>query len=595
MPSTFFGLNIGLSGLYTYQAGLNTTAHNVANTETKGYTRQIVNQSADNPLRVNSSYGMAGTGVVVTGIEQARNQYYDLKYRANNTMFGEYDAKYYYMKEIENNFNDVTMQGFTTSYNSLFASLQGLSTDSASLTKRTEVVNYAKSLTEYFNNQSNSLKSIQEECNFEIKNQVDSINSLAQQISAVTKQINTLESGGGIANDLRDRRELLIDDLSKIVNVSVSEHVVGNDVGVTSFVVKIDGQTLVNTDSYNTLKVVQRDVKQNQSDVDGLYDIQWGNGQNFNPQTTTIGGYLQSLFQVRDGNNKENFKGTAVDTTVGDNVLSIANSNVNAMEKLNIPSEGIITIDSREYKYTSFEAVYDSATKTYQYNFTMENAITADMSGKSAAIGDSVDYKGIPYYMSQVNELVRTFAKEFNNVHKQGEDLKGEKGIDFFNGTHPVTGENYSLDTVTNGYYNITAGNFTITAAIYKDPNKIVTSSKTVASGSPIEEGVEKNDILNKLLALKGNTSMFKQGTPASFFQTIVAEVGVDSKKSEDFAKNQTNILSMVKNQRLSVSGVDSDEEGMNMVMYQRAYNLSSKVISIMNEIYDKLINGTAV
>lgn len=595
MPSTFFGLNIGLSGLYTYQAGLNTTGHNISNIETKGYTRQIVNQAADTPLRVNSSYGMAGTGAIVTGITQERNKYYDLKYRNNNTMYGDYNAKNYYMKEIENYFNEVSLEGFTTSYNSLFTSLQGLSTDSASLTKRTEVVNYAKSLTEYFNNTANSLNKIQEENNFEVKNQVDSINSLAQQISAVTKQINTLEAGGGSANDLRDKRELLLDDLSNIVNISVSEHVVGNEVGVSSFVVKIDGQTLVNTTSYNTLQVVPREVKQNQSDIDGLYDIQWNNGQNFNPQTSTIGGYLQSLFQVRDGNNQENFKGKVVDDTVGDKVLSIVDSNVNAMEKLNIPSEGILTIGNKEYKYTSFEAVYDSASKTYQYNFTMEDAITDDMSGKTASIGESVDYKGIPYYMSQLNELTRTFAKEFNDLHKQGIDLNGDNGIDFFNGTHPVTGDNYEFNTVKNGYYNLTASNFTVTDEVYNNPQKIVTSSQKVTGGSTVEEGVEKNDILVKLLALKSDTSMFKQGTPASFFQTVVAEVGIDAKKSEDFAVNQKNILEMVKKQRLSVSGVDIDEEGMNMLMYQKAYNMSAKVISIMNEIYDKLINGTAV
>ena len=75
MPSTFFGLNIGKSGLYTYQAALNTTYHNISNIETKGYCRQIINQQAGVPLRVNNTYGMVGSGVDVISITQERNAY----------------------------------------------------------------------------------------------------------------------------------------------------------------------------------------------------------------------------------------------------------------------------------------------------------------------------------------------------------------------------------------------------------------------------------------------------------------------------------------------------------------------------------------
>ena len=178
MPSTFFGLNIGTTGLYTYQAALNTTTHNITNTKTDGYTRQVLIQKAGEPIKVNNSYGMVGSGVDATAIVQIRNDYYDLKYRKSNNLFGEYSAKQYAMTEIENYFNEVTVDGFTTSFNKLFTSMQELSTDSANLTKRTQVTNYAQNLADYFNSMATSLKSVQEECNFEVKNQVDRINSL---------------------------------------------------------------------------------------------------------------------------------------------------------------------------------------------------------------------------------------------------------------------------------------------------------------------------------------------------------------------------------------------------------------------------------
>lgn len=590
MPSTFFGLNIGTTGLYTYQAALNTTIHNITNTKTEGYTRQVLQQKAGEPIKVNNSYGMVGSGVDATGIVQIRNEYYDLKYRKSNNLFGEYSAKQYAMTEIENYFNEVTVDGFTTSFNKLFTSIQELSTDSASLTKRTQVTNYAQNLADYFNSMATSLKSVQEECNFEVKNQVDRINSLGQQIATSTKQINVLEASGGTANDLRDQRQLLLDELSSIVNISYDEQVVGSGTGVTSFTVKIDGQTLVSTNEYNTLKVVPRTEKINQNDADGLYDIAWSNGNTFNTNSNSLSGYLKSLVEVRDGNNNENLRSTQNSGTAGSTTLTLTKTNIDAIEKLNIPKQGVITIGNEEYTYKDFSVVYDSATNTSSYTFTLDQPLTHNVTDEQISIGDSIDYKGIPYYMSQLNQLVRTFAKEFNTLHKSGVDLNGNPGEDFFNASSrvdPVTGDNIAFGSYE-AYYDLTAANFKVTNTIYNNPSKIVT-------GSEVENGVEKNDILKKLLALKDDKSMFKQGTPASFFQTLVAEVGIDAKKANDFVKNQGDIVNMVQNQRLSVSGVDEDEEAMNLVKFQNAYNLSAKAIQVMNEIYDKLINGTGV
>ena len=113
MASTFFGLNIGASGLYAYQIGINTTAHNVSNAETDGYTRQIVNKQASKAISVGSGYGMVGTGVNVTSISQVRNKYLDEKYSFNSTLSGEYSTKSYYMTEMESYFNEVSVEGFT--------------------------------------------------------------------------------------------------------------------------------------------------------------------------------------------------------------------------------------------------------------------------------------------------------------------------------------------------------------------------------------------------------------------------------------------------------------------------------------------------
>ena len=558
--STFFGLNIGKTGLYAYKAALDTTAHNIANTETEGYSRQVINQKAGNALRVNSSYGMAGTGVVISDVQQLRDEYYDIKYRNNNTLYGEYSYKNHYMAEIENYFNEIKLEGFTETFDSMFDSIHELVKDPASEAVRSQVANFAKSLTEHFNSLSTNLKDSQEECNFEIKNMVDKTNSIAQQLSALTRQINTLEVKGGSANDLRDQRALLVDELSQIVNVSVTERVVGDGIGVTSYVVKIDNQTLVDSGEYNSLQLIPRAEKLNQNDVDGLYDIAWANGQRFDLGSPSLGGALQALYEVRDGNNNYNLRGT-IDGQVGDTEVILSDATINEVEKLNISQRGILTISNREYVYAGFEVTEDEDGK-FQYKFELEKPLVVDAVGAQASVGKAINYKGIPYYMGQMNQFIRTFAKAFNDIHRTGRDLNNEPAIDFFNGRDKVSGENYTFGIGEDSdgfdsYYLVTAENFTVSDEIMSDWTKI-------ATGSNVIDGIEENDVVDALLALKTDKSAFDRGQPGSFMNTLVAEIGIDTKKANNFAEGQDNILKAITNQRLSIPGVDIDEEAIN-------------------------------
>lgn len=618
MASTFFGLNIGQTGLYAYKAALDATAHNISNAETEGYSRQVMGQKAGKALRMHSSYGMAGTGVSVTGVTQLRDEYYDIKYRKNNTILGEYDTKAHYMTEVENYFNEISLEGFTTTFNSLHSSLHELSNNPSSLNVRNQLVNYGKSLTEYFNSLSSSLKTTQDECNFEVKNMVDKINSTGQQISALTKQINTLEISGGTANDLRDQRALLVDDLSQIANISVSEKVVGDGVGITSYVIKIDGQTLVDTGEYNQLQVVPRQYKQNQNDVEGLYDITWANGQIFNLDSHNLSGSLKALYEIRDGNNRFNLQG-AISAAIGDTFVTVRDTTINEIERLNIPEEGIINVENQDYAYAGFEVTKDQATGGFIYTFELKEPVYNDSTDARASVGASINYKGIPYYLDKLNEFARTYAKAFNETHRTGRDLDNNPGIDFFGATNKVNGREYvfgpieesddhyyydfdSFNSQTGSfaeevpenrplygtYYFMTAENFTIS-------NKLISNPRSFAAATDVINGVDNNDVLQRLISLKTDKTMFGQGDPGGFMQTLVADIGIDTRKANNFSLSQENIIKAIQNQKLSVSGVDIDEEAMSLVRFQNAYNLSAKVISVMDEIYDKLINYMGV
>jgi flagellar hook-associated protein 1 FlgK len=573
---------------------------------------------AGKALRMNSTYGMAGTGVEVTGVIQLRDEYYDLKYRKNNTILGEYASKSHYMTEIENYFNEVSVEGFTTAFDSMYNSLQELSNNGSNLSVRSQVVNYGKSLTEFFNSLSKNLKNIQEECNFEIRNMVDKINSTAQQIAALTKQINTLEVSGGTANDLRDQRALLVDELSQVAGVTVSESVVGAGIGVTTYLVKIDGQTLVDGANYNKLQVVPRQYKNNQNDIDGLYDIVWESGQSFNLSSQSLGGALKALYEIRDGNNRHNLQGS-IYGIAGDSYLTLTDTNINEVEKLNIPETGVITVENKKYAYTGFEVNIDEESGKYTYTFELEEPLWLPVESSDASVGESINYKGIPYYLDQLNEFIRTFAKAYNDIHRTGKDLDNNSAADFFTATNKVNGREYvfgpladsddqyyyeynRFSSQTGGfyeevpqnrplygsYYFMTAENFTINSDLINNPNRIATATDVV-------NGIDNNDVVEALIALKRDKTMFGQGDPGGFMNTLVADIGIDTRKANNFATNQEDILNAITNQKLSISGVDIDEEAMNLVRFQNAYNLSAKVISVMNEIYDRLINYMGV
>lgn len=618
MASTFFGLNIGVTGMSAYQTALNTTAHNIANIGTDGYSKQTVNLSADRALSVANRYGMVGSGVVVTDISQERNKYYDDKYRYNSAIQGMYNTKEYYLSCVESYIysSDSDVGGITTSFNNFFNSLATLTSEASDMTKRTDSAILSETLIQDINDFSNSLQILQDECNTQIETVISQINALGTSIAAVTQQINTYEISGETANDLRDERNSLIDQLSSFVNIEVKETAAQEGTGTPQFMVYIDGSMLVDSTEAYQLECVANDAKVNQCDIDGLYNIRWNNGQGFNMRSVTLGGTLQALLEFRDGNNEDAFKGVAESVTTADNVtkIKVTDTNANDIFKLNIPEErGQITIGNVDYEYDSFDVrILDDG--SYEYEFTLKGVLTEAQkeslayscdNGKTVKIGESISYKGVPYYMAQVNEFARTFASSFNKVHNKGYDLEGNLGVDWFNAADKVTSENYIFSEDVNGFFtsqavrdadgNLCSSYYRMTGLNMQINQKLLENPKLIACREGKNTGVEDNTNLVELFDLKSDNDMFNQGTPDAFLQTLISAVGIDCKQSKSMAEGQEKILIAIDNRREAVSGVDKDEEAAGLVKLNNLLSAQYKVLSIMDEVLDKLINGTAV
>ncbi len=617
MPSTFYGLTIAGSALNTFQVAVNTTANNISNIQTKGYTKQVANRQAGEALRVYQKFGTTGSGVVTTSVTSVRNAYYDMKYWENQPAVGHYETKLNYLNQIENYFIDDSKDnpGFSTLFSSMFNQLNPLTGTGGTENQRKAFISSAQMFTSYFKDVSTGLNRLQKDCNDEIRAYVDSINSGAEKIAALNKQINIIELEGGRANELRDQRALIIDELSKIVPITVEETPVTNSndpdtyLGGTNYIVKIDGQTLVSTYDYRTLSCVSREHRVNQTDADGLYDIKWSDtGMGFNVYSDSMDGTLKALFDLRDGNNAENFRGKVTGVSVS--AVTISPETMDSVEAMTMAAEGVITIRNKEYKYTGFTAELDADGKVASYTFQLEDNLDAaeisGLQGKNAAIGRSIDVMGIPYYMAQMSEFVRAFSSRFNAYQHQGVDLNGDPMGSFFiankfDGTEydfseqtvntdgVTDGANSTITSTSNTYYQLTALNFAVADASVRDSNIFATATDVEG------DKVDRHDLVDLMLKLENKVNLFRGGTAEGFLQCIYSDISIDTEESENFLESFSEIASTITNQRLSISGVDEDEEALDLLKFQNAYNLAARMVQCMTEMYDKLINQTGV
>ena len=535
MSESFFGLNVAIRGLFTAQRSLDTVNHNLNNVNTPGYSRQRAVQVAARPMALNDGTGMMGTGSDVVSVDRVRDEYLDFKYWSENITMGEWQAKSEALDDMEAIFNEPSDSGFTTILNDFYNSLQELGKDPSSAAVRALVKQKGVTVAKYFNNVAANFEKLQADINYRIKTKVEEVNSYATQIQQLNRQIYIAELDGNAANDLRDQRTLLVDKLSKIVNIEANEVVAGklpNGKDDKRFVITISGKALIDHFEVSKLAVVQRSAAQqvNAEDVSGLYQVQWADGNSLNIKSGELRGYLD----VRDGNEGQ----------TGPN--------------------GIASPDYKGIPY--YQKKMNEFVRTFAMAFN-EGFIDADGDG---AISAGEDGAG----------------------HADGVGLDGSSGIRFFtflgSDKQPVDSTTFLNGQITTAgiyaqYANITAKNFSVSEDVLNDYNTIAAAD---ASGE-----VGNINVLNNLLDMRHDPDMFSEGAPEDFMKSLVSTLGIDSQQAANYESNQKVIVNQIVNRRLSDSGVSIDEEMTNLVKFQQAYNASAKMIQTMGEIYDTLIN----
>ncbi len=310
MRSTFYGLEIAKTGLFTAQNQLDLTSHNMANADTVGYTRQRLATAALPPgaktkFIAEDIRTTSGRGVEALHIEQIRNPFLDYQYRKENSTAMRLANKEQYFSYVESLFNGelVDMKeatGLTSMFEGFYNSLHALVETPSDPEIRANVRQNAIALTDSMNYYYNKLVEQQDTLNESVRVAVNDVNEMSKEIADLNKQIYEFELNGARANDLRDQRNLLLDEMSSIIKIETYENSNGQ------LIVKSESRAFISHNNYTEMAVVADQTNPIAGEQD-LYSVYWTdfNGNPTTPVNITDGA-LKGFMDIRDGNDSKN-------------------------------------------------------------------------------------------------------------------------------------------------------------------------------------------------------------------------------------------------------------------------------------------------
>ncbi|MBP8599067.1 MAG: flagellar hook-associated protein FlgK [Selenomonas sp.] len=552
MRSTFAGLNTMVRGISSNKLSLDTVGHNISNAATTGYSRQSVNLAATRGQAVSSIYGDAivGTGVDATSITRARNVYADKQYWNETATQNYYATKQTNYDKVESIFNDSGNTGIQNTLKEFYSSWSSLSPSASTSDTRISLVSKAQSFVSSVKTAAKQLQS-QIAANYDdMSSGIMKINKLTDQIAQLNQNIMTTESNGASANDLRDQRDNMVDELSKYTSLNVYEDSNG------MYSVVSNGVSLVN--GVNKLTLQMSDPIANNTYGVNDYNIEIKEaGTTFMPSNGILKGLQDTI---------------AEDKTYID---GLSNVSATMMTTLNAQHQQGAGIDSAASSGLNF---FGSNDMTYTWD-AANNAVVATATTRTQTASTVA---GVTTY---------TLTKTLDS--SKTTSLKGINIIDAMNVADEITatgGQNLIAARTTSG----TAGT----------PTTVGTKTTTVTtftSATMNGTGDCTNAVAISTLFNMGQSNTPDTTTPRaigeisinSYYSTMTSKLGSNSEDIDDKAKSQDDLITQIKNWRSSTSGVDWNEELTNMIKFQQGYSACSRCLTTMDEMLDKLVNST--
>ena len=629
MTSTFMGIEIGKRGVHAHQQALYITGHNLDNISTEGYSRQRVEMRAFEPIYLpglnrEETPGQIGQGVVVERIERLRDQLLDKRIVLQASAEGYWGARDPYIRMMDNLYLEPGQNSVRSKMDAFWDAWQELATYPADTAPRSAVIERGKTLIDGIHNRYQGLKGMQTQVNEDIELTVERVNELSRQIAALNGDIQRIKAQGDNPNDLMDRRDLLVDQLSAIIDVSVDNRDPDEFMVHTSGMVLVQGQIGRQFDLRKGI------------DTEGFAHIYW---RDIQQEMRFEKGSLGALLELRD-------------VTIEQEIQTLDNMTMNFVDLVNEVHHSAYGANGTtgnnffsEYPFvTNVNGNYDrdgdgAFDSSYIYRMNGQNGLEANaqpgLEGSITLSGADREVR-VPYYATDtVNDIVTrinnsgaevvarlnrdgklslkgTPAEAINGVRENpdfvirhvedsGHFLAGYAGL--LNAPGPegaydwsradaVTSirggaEDYALAPVAHP-----SGWIEVNPAIVKDPT-------SVAAGFGFN-GREANpgngDAAAAIAAIRNTPVMVgRLSTIDDYFADAAGRMGLLGEQSGRALETENRIMKQLHDMRQSISGVNIDEELANMIRYQHGYNAAARFITTVNSMLDTLINRMGV
>lgn len=576
-------LYIGASGLQTSQNALNTTAHNLSNIDTTGYTRQQVQLSdkryitlSVDPNSVNNK--QTGLGVTYSRVKQIRDYFLDKTYRKESGRSMFYEVSTEVMEEVESQLGEMNGEAFQTTITDFWTSIQELAKDPASSVSQGLLVQRASEFVERATAVYEGLSSYQDNLNTQIKKQVDKINDYGNMLLTLNDQIRAIESGGiEHANDLRDARNQVLDELSELASITYGEDLSGNVYVQIEGVDFVKGGTCYEIGTYVDVNT-------------GFYTPFW-------PQNAS--------YRVMDNGTREyNIDGAEV-FDLSREISSDLNTDIGGLKAM------LLARGDHRADYTDIEGDYDSVSQSVVMNIQAEfdqlihNVVTKVNSILADAAG--VQQGSITLEDGTLLEGAR-FADVDSNGYMRRDDgspiqLFGKVSTDNYrkvSGTVTYTDEDGNIQTKTGEFWVFNEEDPSAPESLYSVKNLQIDRElmqRPAMLGFRLPDGSEDTATAEALKAAFTeesytlNPNVKKKTTFVDYYTDLVAQVANSGSVYRSIYTNQESTVEAANSAREQVVGVSSDEELSNMIKFQNAYNASSRYINVISEMLEHIIN----
>lgn len=541
-------INIASSGLKAANVAISTTSNNISNVYTDGYSKQSVSLAQN--AGTQKPYGTVGNGVNVVSVDRAYDSLVTSQLRAASSNYAGTTAYSEQVSQIDNLLSD-SDNSLSTLMSSFFSSLQSLSTNASDSSARQTVISSAQSMLNQFSSTDKYLQDMDSSINSELKTSVAQINTYSKQIADLNEKIVQLGSGSSSANSLLDQRDQLITEMSKVVGVTTTTQDSMVSVSLSN------GMTLVQGDkSYDLVTVTSPD---DPSRVGVAYDNGISDPIQLSAdslESGSINGLLTFRTETLDSARNQ----------LGLMALTLANS-FNTQHKEGVDLNGDVGTDFFSFAQPG----------------VVSNTNNSGSASLTATFADSTAVKASDYTLKYANGAwaVTRNSDGASVDYTSGTDDSGNPMLSFDGVQVAVSGtanagDKFTLNTVSEVITNMSVA--------ITDPAKIAAALNDDSSGE------SDNRNAAALLALQSSNQVNGNATFSEAYASLVSEIGVKTQSAETTATTQSSIVEQLTEKQQSISGVNMDEEYIDLQRYQEYYTANAKILSTAGSIFDSLL-----